>query len=227
MRWRGVVLLAIAVSGQQAGRAAAQETYDDLLARVADRVPAFCGVWVDEEAGQLKICLTDDGQSLMAARDALVRVLDDEDEELTPVAVKGEHGWTDLMHWYGLLTASDVWSVAELSFTDIDEEMNRIVIGLIDLAEEKKVREALAEAGIPNEVVVIEEEAAAVQLPLIEETVPSPGVIVPGFPGAEADAGTIPIADRGPRALTVWAAVGLVLLGALGVRRFLRRRMVR
>ena len=165
------VLVAVALQLATGAALASQDpdegTYDDQLAEIAERVPAFCGVWVDEEAGELMICLTDGGESLAAARAEVLELVEEDPEiaELTPVAVRGRYGWLELMGWYYAMTGSDVHSIASISTTDIDEMRNRIVIGIVDIADEPEVRRELEAAGIPAEAVIVEEQALVVALP--------------------------------------------------------------
>ena len=156
---KGLAVLAMAVMwAVPAKPATAQEgSHDERQGRIADRVPAFCGLWIEEPAGELHICLSDDGRSLDAAHEAIKEVFSDEDlADLTPVAVRGEYDWATLMRWYERLGSSRVSATGGVTLTDIDEELNRIVIGVTDPIVEAEVRKSIAEARIPEGIIAIE-----------------------------------------------------------------------
>jgi hypothetical protein len=125
-------------------------TTDELLAEVGRQVPTFGGMYVD--GGQLVILLTDDGESLAAAADALRAIETLDVAGMTPVFARADYSWVQLMDWFGRL--GDIAGMNGVVWSDIDDRANRL--------------------GIPRPAVVIE-EAESVVIPALEHPTQSVG----------------------------------------------------
>lgn len=127
----------------------------DLWAEVAEDVPTFAGVYVDEEARTLHVLLTDDGQSLTAAVHALQTIVRSHVLcEFNPVAEEAKYSYAELKAWDDQMI--DVLSIPGTVSSGIDEAANRLEVGVEDLARHRPgVESFLAEVGIPLEVVNI------------------------------------------------------------------------
>jgi hypothetical protein len=151
------VLLASAslARAESPGTSPPDQTSDDLLASVAGQVPAFGGMYVDESAGKLYIWLTDQGQSLTAADQALQSVLGDPTlASLTPVALAATYSFTQLKAWSDRM--SPVLSIQGVVSTDIDDRSNRLSVGVENVATQgPAVQAQLTQLGIPVEAVNI------------------------------------------------------------------------
>jgi hypothetical protein len=131
------------------------QTIDDLLASVAASVPAFGGMYVDEGTGTLHIWLTDQGQSLAAADQAIQSVLGDPTlAAFTPVAESARYSFTQLKAWSDQMMP--VLSISNVVSTDIDDRTNRLTVGVENLATDgPAVGDELSQLGIPAEAVDI------------------------------------------------------------------------
>ncbi|MCL4368898.1 MAG: hypothetical protein M1337_07005 [Actinobacteria bacterium] len=127
---------------------------NDLLIEVARRVPAFGGMFIDEE-GRLAVYLLDVTQGA-AAEEAIAAIFGRERIPRGGTRVlQGRYSFLQLEEWYGRLQA--VFEVPGVSFTDIDEANNRLAIGLEEIEKRDMVERKVGELGIPLEAVQIEE----------------------------------------------------------------------
>jgi len=107
-----------------------QGSFDDTMAEVADRVPEFAGLSVDEKRRAMLVRVTDG--SAETARRAFETYLDVAGETSfdgyasEPVDVA--YGWHQLKTWYDTASQAGVWS-AGLTMSDIDEARNKLVYG--------------------------------------------------------------------------------------------------
>ncbi|OGF53145.1 MAG: hypothetical protein A2Z21_09600 [Candidatus Fraserbacteria bacterium RBG_16_55_9] len=132
-------------------------TLDDLFAEVASRVPAFGGMFLNEQ-NSLYVYLLDPTQKA-AVEAALVAVFG---PELLPAdgiqVLQGQYSFTQLQDWYVSLPA--VLSISGVTLTDIDEAKNRLRIGVETMKIAPEVEQALARLAIPQEAVILEETGA-------------------------------------------------------------------
>lgn len=128
-RWKLRVVERLPQPSIKAVLSHAGETYDDLLLRVAQQVPAFGGMFFEfagrQYTGVLYIYLVDPSQK--------------------------EKEWFDRM--------SILHHLPEVTMSDIDDAKNRLTIGLekMDAEAVSLVEHELARLGIPREAVILEE----------------------------------------------------------------------
>lgn len=144
-----------ALSASPLVAAAEEPTDDEVLVRIAQRVPTFGGFYVDEDTQKLYVWLTDQGQSLSAAVEAILSTRGYSDlAHLTPVALAAKYSFTQLHAWHQQML--EVWTIDGVVFTDIDDTYNRMTVGVEDPATHGPiVRAKLTELRIPVEAVEI------------------------------------------------------------------------
>jgi len=124
-------------------------TLDDVFAEIAQEVPEFGGLYLD--GGQAMVVLTNVG-ALADAEAAVFARFDYErlgTDMLTPV--EGDYGFLDLLAWR--IAARDVVSLPGVNALDIDEERNRIWVGLTDVRVKSDAEAFLDRAGVRLEAV--------------------------------------------------------------------------
>jgi hypothetical protein len=154
---------------------------DSQLAKVADRLPGFGGMFFDGD-GDLNVYLVEiaepaDAQALEARKarvetaitavfgpDLLVQGKDRRSEpgsqampERSPQIkiIRGTYDIPQLLEWRaGVDLALDVQGVL---FTDLDERQNRLRVGVETLAARERVEALLARRGVPRAAVIIEQ----------------------------------------------------------------------
>jgi hypothetical protein len=127
--------------------AAAVVTYDDKLAAIAEREPAFGGMYNDN--GVLTVVLVDTTRPLETVRSAITGVLGAARLNSMPIrARRGEYSFTQLYAWGKNLPP--LFSIDGVISTDLDEAKNRITVGVRDGAVEASVRAVLTKAGVPS-----------------------------------------------------------------------------
>jgi hypothetical protein len=134
------------------------KTLDDLFAAIAKQVPAFGGMFIDEQ-DNLAIYLTDLSPSVVIAAEAAIRDVFGADEHLLQRSMRmlqGQYGFLQLKAWYDRM-APKVLALPGVVLTDIDEAKNRLAIGMETLGIQSQVESLLARLGIPLEAVNIEE----------------------------------------------------------------------
>ncbi len=154
-------LLATSGRSQNVGGRADREpaTHDDLMARVADRDPAFGGAFVDPATGTLTLYSWNDTASGQAeAVDALRAVLGDQFAPGPVRVIHGNYGFRELKQWSDRLTG--VLAMPGVVLTDIDDARNRLTVGVESAAAGWKVRDRLGALGIPGEAVDVVERPA-------------------------------------------------------------------
>lgn len=142
----------------------------DLWAEVAEKVPTFAGLYVDEETRTLHVLLTDHGQSLKSAVHALQTIVRSQVLcDFTPVAQQAKYTYSQLKAWDDRLI--QVLSVPGTVSSGIDEAGNRLEVGVEDLATHGPIVEVrLVELGIPREVVSIVQQEPVELLPATRST---------------------------------------------------------
>lgn len=135
---------------------------------VARTVPGFGGLFFED--GQPTIYLSDRGAAEVARR-ALLPVLGARGLGGAPLHVlEGEYDWLQLAEWHHRRLLP-VLAMDGVIFTDADESINRIVIGVESEALRAAVLEAVERLGVPTDAVVIEETERPVPLQSLEDRV--------------------------------------------------------
>ncbi len=120
--------------------------------------------------GQPTIYLTDRAAAA-AARQALMPLLEARGLGGAPLHVlDGEYGWRQLAEWHHRRLLP-VLAMDGVFFTDADESINRIVIGVESEAVRPAVLVAVERLGVPADAVVIEETERPVPLQSLEDRV--------------------------------------------------------
>ena len=139
-------------------------TPDEYLLAVGQLEPDFGGFFLDR--GRLNVYLLNADTATQAEKervlDSLVRVYGADfpaGSVATTTFLKGDYGMVDLYTWYTEM--DEVWSVAGVSFTDLDEARNRIAVGVVDEELKPGVQQILTRLGIPLGAVVLEVEGYA------------------------------------------------------------------
>lgn len=146
-------------------------TADTELARIAEAIPGFGGLYYNEE-GYPNIYLTD------TSRAPEFLTLGD------PFQVHvGQYDFRHLLQWRAELRS--VLSLPDVVFLDVDERTNRIRIG-VDLAAKAANRESLegvlARSGIPREAVIVSATEPIIPLATLRDRVrPVPGGVQIAF----------------------------------------------
>jgi len=146
-------LLPAPASFAQADRGA---TVDDLMARVADRDPAFGGVFLDAATGELTAySWNDTALGRAEAVDAVRAVLGDRLAAGPIRVIHGNYGFSELKQWSDRLIS--VLAMPGVVLTDIDDARNRLMVGVENAAAVWQVRDRLGALGIPGEAVDVVE----------------------------------------------------------------------
>lgn len=141
-----------------------QPTIDDDWARIARTIPGgFAGVVIDTATGNPTILLTDTTQEA-AAKVALAPIL----AQINPyfdVAHAGARParWNadQLLNWYHYLLAAPIWhgqplwTAANITSTDINEDINRISFGTLDATSQTEFASRLQSLDLPCDLVVV------------------------------------------------------------------------
>lgn len=143
------------------GGSRSNRTLDDLFAEVGARVPAFGGMYVDEERAELRIQMAGSGSAAEAQR-AVAEILDDPSlGKLRAVSVPAEYTFAQLKAWYDDASPT-VLGMDSVTLGDIDERANRLRFGIEDVSDRAAVEAELQAHGVPLEAVVIDQVDAAV-----------------------------------------------------------------
>jgi hypothetical protein len=121
-------------------------TLDDRFAAIARVVPSFGGFFIRDR--QLHVYLTNTSD-LPAAMQAIVAVFGRERLPLDrPVALEGRYNFLQLKGWHDLHRFKTL-AIPGASSVDIDEENNRLQIGVLNNSALNDVKHALEQLGIP------------------------------------------------------------------------------
>ena len=141
---------------EPAAREALENILKDPMARIADRVPGFGGVFLDQRQNIVYIYLQDAsmqeeaeivltevyGSDFLVGRE--VRILE------------GKYSMAHLNTWYRALR-DVVWQVPGISGTDLNERINRIEIDMLPRRGGREEMEAaIATVDVPREAIVID-----------------------------------------------------------------------
>ena len=144
--------LAFVTKGRQALNGQ-QETYDDFLVRVNERVPGFGGMFIDSD-GRLAVYLIDPGL-LPEARAAIEAVFGPSSVPPAGVrAVRGQYSIFQLKHWFDYANA--LLEMPGVAMVDLDEGKNRLTVGVEDTLKVRQVEQALGRLGVPRDSVNID-----------------------------------------------------------------------
>ncbi|MGH7471729.1 MAG: hypothetical protein ACRENP_27580 [Longimicrobiales bacterium] len=134
-----------------------------IFSQIAKEIPGFGGFYIDN--GAIHVYLVDPAYSSVAAQ-AVRSVLERRGRlqrmaELPIQIEQGAFSWQTLSQWY--LSIRTLLSLPGVSMADIDERINRIVVGLTRMSAADLMREHVRSANIPLEAVTFVEE----QLPAL------------------------------------------------------------
>ena len=160
----GKVAMSTGKSSQVVSAAPAQspgQSLDEQFAAIARQVPGFGGMYLDQD-GTMKVYMV--GQK-EPANDNLISSLNDVitreiggGQRLTNSGVEvieGQYSFLDLHSWHQELSPAAL-SLPGVVYTDLDEQSNRLRIGVEDSKEAlEAVEKSLAGLSVPREAVVI------------------------------------------------------------------------
>ena len=140
---------------EPAARQVLEDTLKDPMARIAERVPGFGGVFLDPSQDIVYIYLQDPSMQ-ERAESVLTEVYGSDFFAGREVRVlEGEYSMAHLNAWYRTLRGV-IWQVPGISGTGLDERINRIEI---DMQPRRGGREemeaAIATVDVPREAIVI------------------------------------------------------------------------
>lgn len=132
----------------------APQTADDLFAKVAERSPAFGGMFLDENGDPTIYAL--DVKEAAATQAAIKDVfgaeyLPERDVRVLP----GRYSFLQLKQWYDKMWPQ-VLAIDGAILTDIDEANNRLHVEVEDDKAREAVKAELASLGIPLEAVNVQ-----------------------------------------------------------------------
>lgn len=128
---------------------------------IGKEVPGFGGLRLDpHNPDVLKVFLLDpDGpKHKEAVEDAIMEIIPGALPHGGIQAVQGQHSILELKEWYDEVRATiarSEWIVEGLSLTDLEEDPNRIAIGVVSEKYVREMESTLAETSIPSEAVRI------------------------------------------------------------------------
>jgi hypothetical protein len=138
-------------------REARVRSVDDLLAAVADRLPAFGGMFVDEEQDVLYVYSEDLSSAAgPLAEEAVTAVFGDKRPARRIQVLPARYGFRDLKEWHDRLTP-EVLGMPGVVMTDIDDRSNRLTVGVESLESKGGIEDKLFALGVPLEAVNIVE----------------------------------------------------------------------
>ncbi|MEX1178293.1 MAG: hypothetical protein WEB09_07510 [Nitriliruptor sp.] len=128
---------------------------------VAEQVPGFGGAWVEgghdagRDGGTLHLWLAEASEEAEGqARALLVELLGAGFDQELVVVHEATFTWIQLHDWF--TAVADVHGLPGVVFSDADERINRVVVGVEDPARnERGVRDWLQERSIPQQAVTI------------------------------------------------------------------------
>jgi hypothetical protein len=174
------LVAALLTGGWAAPQAGLPETADDQFLAVQRQVPGFGGMFLDGET--LKVYLTETHQRPMAER-AIAAILGADAIPAGGVQIlQARYDFGRLKAWQN--RATELFDIPGVVFTDVDEAINRLTIGVEYPVAQVAVQNNLERLGIDLEAVQIVETAPIVQLLSLRERVrPLQGGVQINFPG--------------------------------------------
>ncbi len=153
---------------------------DDLFEQVSQRVPGFGGMYIQDNRLEVHLLSFDDYDRIKEA------IIDHFGRSRVPVGdIRvhiGRYDFSRLKRWQQSL--HPLFNIDGIVFTDVNEKINRIVVGVEDLSLIPQVKRELVRLNIPAGAV--EFEAAEAVLPMItlrEKVRPLIGGLQINFPG--------------------------------------------
>jgi len=140
-------------------------TSDDDLAELADRLPGFGGFYYDGQQ-RLNVWLKDPGRSAEAEvqvadllRRRTGRARDRSEDNAARVqgmrVRQAQYDFRQLLTWYRGHVLPNVMRLEGITMTDINEQLNRIQVGVANAALVEPTRRRIARLPIPNDVVQV------------------------------------------------------------------------
>ena len=136
-------------------------TRDDKLLAIAEEVPGFGGVYVDpdqQEVLYVYLQNPDDTEQVTLVQELIEEKFPGTVPESGIQAIQGDYSIIQLNMWYddlrSALAATDLMEEG-LSMTDMEEDKNLLEVGVESNEYVSAVQKAVAEAGVPVEVVRI------------------------------------------------------------------------
>lgn len=130
-------------------------TIDELFEGVDQSAPGFGGMFYDEQ-GRLNVYLQDPAQAEAAEAAIAASFGADRIPEGGINVLVGEYSSSQLNDWHNRMSL-DVLAMPGVVFTDVDEGVNRLRVGVEDLALVSAVEERLAALDVPRAAVEIEQ----------------------------------------------------------------------
>jgi hypothetical protein len=127
---------------------------------IEERVPGFGGLYRDSD-GQIAVWLVN-GRERDRAEELLAQVFPQEDLAAGVKILQGTFTFSELSAWRG--RASSVLAIPDVVFTDVDEEKNRVTIGVETDEAREMVSLELIQRGIPADAVLIERADPIVEM---------------------------------------------------------------
>jgi hypothetical protein len=152
---------------QSAGKAEMEtiETIDDLFVKVAQRVPEFGGMFLDENDNNFLYVYLLDLTKKAAVEAAIAAAFGAQRIPRGGIRViQGKYSFLELKSWYDRMWMELVEAIpGGVTLTDIDDARNRLLVWVIKLELQERVEQELVKSSIPREAVIIE-QAGPVEL---------------------------------------------------------------
>ena len=158
----------------------APQTIDERFAKIAQSVPGFGGMFLDEH-GKLNIYLTDQTR-VASAQSEIVSVFGNSVPQGDVRVLQGDYDYVQLKHWSDRMLA--LFDIPGVILTDIDETRNRLTVGVEDMGMADQISQALARLGIPSLAVNIIQAEPIVPVATLQDRVrPVAAGLQINFPG--------------------------------------------
>lgn len=158
----GTMLILLAVVGPASGSTtsgnAAIPTLDEAFLEASQSIDGFGGAFIDDE-DRLSVWIKQGAEKVSTKRvkQLLADILDDSTLRARDVHfLTAKYDFAKLKSWIDIATPK-LLAMSGIISTDIDERMNRLVIGIEDVALEAAVRDAVDELRIPQEAVQVQQ----------------------------------------------------------------------
>jgi len=136
------------------------ETLDDRLARLAEEIPGFGGIFLEED-GELSVYLVGGEAATQSVEEigaTIARALDWEEFRLGAKGIRilpGQYDFRQLKEWHDRLFPH-IFDIGGVILTDIDEARNRLRIGVENESAAEVVIQTLISLSVPREAVIVE-----------------------------------------------------------------------
>ena len=142
------------------------KTIDDEFSEFSQRIPGFGGMFLNQD-GKLVVHITASGLAQIS-EDELIAVLSETryfgdffDQELAAddlIITEGQFDFGQLSQWRDLIL--NQVSSSNIMFLDVDERLNRVAVGVEELAAIGGLESNLNILGVPEEAVIFEESGS-------------------------------------------------------------------